>query len=106
MGEVREIFGKEVRDFVDRKPLVRRMEMATSIAAQTFADDLAGFVLVAVNVKGECATHWAVDPDSPVGPTMLTGIAQGAIVRDIVSEIAIKNSLIRNGLVYPDQDQD
>ena len=74
MGEVTELFGRELRDFVDRKPLVRRMEMATSFAAQSFADDLAGFVLIAVNVKGECATHWAVDPETPICPTMLTGV--------------------------------
>ena len=105
MGEVRELYVGEDRPYKERSELVTKMERSAGIMAQHFADDLAGYVMLAVNAKGEWSLGFHFDKDSPIGPNMLAGITMAAVQRDIIAEGAIKDSLVRHNLVLPDPEQ-
>lgn len=105
MGEVRELYFGEQREYKPRDEMARKLERAVGVQQQNFPDDLAAYAIICVNSKGEWSLGYHCDPDTPIGPNMLAGLAMVAVQREIVSEGAIKDSLIRTGLVLPDPEQ-
>jgi len=65
------------------------------------ANDLAGYVVLSVDVKGCWQLSWKVDEESPIGQTMLAGLATAAIQRDMLADSAATEAIVRNGLREP-----
>ena len=91
-GEVVDFFGKN-RPFEGRPELHVRLEKATALLQGLFADDMAGYVVFAVDHKGKWSLGWAVEPEGVIGPRMLCGLAQEAFREELVTETAIRDVL-------------
>lgn len=84
--------------------LAERLRTELAALANVRADDLAGYVVLCVNSKGAWDLAWKVDEDSPIGLTMLAGLATAAIQRDMLGDSAAVDALVRNGLREPPLD--
>lgn len=89
--------------------LAKRMVTEVNALANVYNGELAGYVIVAVNGKGEWSlgARAAKTKDHPIGSNMLGGIAQAAIQRELMADPAAVDVLIRHGLVInPPKDKD
>lgn len=82
-------------------PLAARLRTELAAIVNVYADDLAGYVVVAVDSKGCWNVSWAHHRDGPIGRTMLAGLATAAIQRELVADAAACDALVRNGLRDP-----
>lgn len=73
-----------------------RIELAA--ISNVYADDLAGYVVVSVNGKGEWTCAWKCDEASPIGRTMLAGLAIAGVTHDMIADSAATEAIVRNGL--------
>jgi len=78
--------------------LAERLRIELGSLANVYASDLAGYVVVCVNGLGEWSLSWKVDEDSPIGRTMLAGLALAAVQHDMIADSAAMEAIVRNGL--------
>lgn len=76
-----------------------RLELAA--LSNVYATDLAGYVVIGVNHKGEWSLQWKCDDASPIGRTMLSGLALAAVQHDMIGDSAAMEAIVRNGLREP-----
>lgn len=76
--------------------LAMRIALEAQALANLYADDLAGFVIVCVNGRGEWSLSFETDPSSPIGHTMLAGLASAAIQRDILARDATREIIAKD----------
>ena len=75
----------------ERCGLASRLCVEAEAVANVYAHDIAGYVMVCVNSKGVWSLSYEMDPDSPIGMTMLAGLAMAAIQRDMLAKAAARD---------------
>lgn len=80
-----------------------RFQTETAALSNLYGGDLAGYVILCVNSRGEWNLSFKVDDDAdmPMGTAMLAGLAQSAITRNMVAKDAAVETLETYGLVIP-----
>lgn len=65
---------------------------------------MAAFVIIGVDSVGRFQVGWTIDEavHSLLGRTMLAGLAQAAIQRDMIADAAACEVIVRNGLRQPE----
>lgn len=86
--------------------LSERLRIELAALSNVYADDLAGYVVICVNHKGEWSLAWKVDDDSPIGRAMLAGLAMAAVQHDMIGDSAAMEAIVRNGLREPPPPKD
>lgn len=81
--------------------LAERLRTELGALSNMYADDLAGYVVICVNGKGFWSLAYRLDEESPIGRTMLAGLATAAIQHDMISDSAACEAIVRNGLREP-----
>lgn len=86
---------KTGRPLEDKPYLHARLERCVAKIQGIFAEDMAGYVVLAVARDGSWSSGWAVDPDekNPIGRRMLGGLAVEGIRERLVTEAAIEDML-------------
>jgi hypothetical protein len=79
--------------------LAERLRIELAAISNVYADDLAGYVVVTVNSKGEWSCMWKADDASPIGRVMLGGLATAAVQREMLADGAAVDAMVRNGLL-------
>ena len=87
-AEIHDLTHKD-RELISKPKLHIDMERCVAKLQGIFAKDMAGFVVFAVDQKGEWSLGWAVDPEAVIGRRMLCGLAVEAIREDLIVEEAI-----------------
>jgi hypothetical protein len=79
--------------------LAARLRIELEALSNVYANDLAGYVVITVNSKGEWSCGWKVDDASPIGRVMLGGLATAAVQREMLADGAAVDAMVRNGLL-------
>lgn len=95
---------RSLSSFKEATGLAERLRTELAALSNVYADDLAGYVVVCVNGKGEWTVAWRCDEASPIGRTMLAGLALAGIQHDMIADSAAGEALVRNGLRDPPPD--
>ena len=102
MAEIKEIVRGEIKDYVPRSRVAQQLLEDAGTIAQVSPDDLAAYVIVAVDRRGIPSICAQDDPDGPISLRMLAGLAQSCITESLIVEPAIRQVLINSGLAAPD----
>lgn len=79
----------EDRELVSKPKLHLDMDRCAGKLQGIFAKDMAGFIIFAVDQKGDWSLGWALDPESVIGRRMLCGLAVEAVREELIVEEAM-----------------
>lgn len=98
---------RERSSFKDVCGLAERLRTELAAISNVYADDLAGYIVLAVDSKGCWTLAFKVSDDDacPIGHTMLAGLAIQAIQREMVADSAACDAMVRNGLLRPPEEK-
>lgn len=99
-----ELRAGEGRDWEERDGFAQHFMRMAGGMVSNFPTNLHGVVIVGVDEKGNWSVGWRVREDSPIGQTMLGGLAIAAVTKDMLADPTVGDALVRNGLVLPAPD--
>lgn len=98
---------RERSSFKDVCGLAERLRTEIAAMSNVYADDLAGYIVLAVDSKGCWTLGFKIidDENCPVGVAMLAGLGISAIQREMIADGAACDAMVRNGLLRPPEEK-
>jgi len=98
---------RERSSFKEVCGLAERLRTELAAISNVYAEDLAGYIVLAVDSKGCWTLAFKIkdDDNCPVGVAMLAGLGISAIQREMIADGAACDAMVRNGLLRPPEEK-